>query len=79
MGIGGHILSGRNLRRLSRKTGLDLDRAYIRNKESQGVIWTDDGCIHYDIDPETGEYDVISNPIHWSSCTDHLLTKTSKE
>lgn len=62
MGIGGHILGPRKLRKLAAPTGLPLDRAYIRNGYSEGVVWTADGCEHYRIDPKSGEHQRIGNP-----------------
>lgn len=62
------MLGEKKLRRLRALTGLDLDRAYIRNKESEGrVIWGG-RCYHFKIDPQTGEHLLVDNPIHWSSC-----------
>lgn len=69
MGIGGHILGPRKLRSLSRLTGLPLNRAYIRGHDSEGVVWLPDGgCVHYAIDPATGEHERVEQPTHWSSC-----------
>lgn len=69
MGIGGHILGPKKLRRLSRLTNLDLRRAYIRNGEAEGTVWEDDGSHkHYAINPKTGETRWIPNPMHWGSC-----------
>lgn len=69
MGIGGHILGDRKLRRLRELTGLDLDRAYIRNRDAEGrVIEVDGRCVHYSIDPKTGVYALNIDPIHWASC-----------
>lgn len=73
MGIGGHILGPRKLRRLAVLTGLPLDRAYIRNHHSEGVVWTTTGCQHYRIDTDTGEYTEIPQEeiAHWTSCREH--------
>ena len=68
MGIGGHILGEKKLRRLSRLSGLDLDRAYIRGHASEGRVIRDGGCVHYAIDPSTGEHERINQPMHWTSC-----------
>ena len=69
MGIGGHVLGLRKLRRLQRLTGLPLDRAIIRNHYCEGVVWTDTGCsAHYEIDLSTGEATVIEEPFHWGTC-----------
>ena len=70
MGISGHMLGDRALRRLVRKTGLPLDRAYIRGHESEGRVIIDGKCHHYDINPDTGEYREIDPSVsgHWSSC-----------
>jgi len=68
MGIGGHILGPRKLRRLRALTGLPLDRAYIRNHHAEGVIWSDDGCRHFEIDPHTGAHKPIAEPDHWTTC-----------
>lgn len=70
MGIGGHVLGPRKLRKLSGLSGLPLNRAYIRNEYAEGVVWNDDGtCTHYEIDKRTGEHSIIDNPGHWTSCT----------
>lgn len=68
MGIGGHMLGEKSLRRLNRLTGLDLDRAYIRGNHSEGVAYTGTTCVHYEINPKTGAWIVESDPIHWASC-----------
>lgn len=68
MGISGHILGPKKLRKLSGLTGLPLSRAYIRGNESEGVIWVEEGCQHYDIDWRTGDYTLITSPSHWGSC-----------
>jgi hypothetical protein len=54
MGISGHILGPRKLRRLQRETGLPFDRAYNRN--GVGIDFRD-----YRVEP-------IDRPTHWSSC-----------
>ncbi len=69
MGIGGHMLGVKKLRRLSALTGLDLRRAYIRGSTAAGVVWTGDDHLHYLINPKTGEHRVESNPMHWGSCS----------
>jgi hypothetical protein len=68
MGIGGHMLGPRRLRRLSALTGLDLRRAYIRGSQSEGTVWDGDDHTHYAINPRTGEHKPIEDPFHWSSC-----------
>lgn len=68
MGIGGHILGAKKLRRLAAKTGLPLDRAYIRGSESEGVVWAADRCRHYRIDTATGDHEEIVDATHWASC-----------
>ena len=70
MGISGHMLGPRKLRRLSELTGLPLDRAYIRNHDSEGRVIVDGRCVHYEINPETGEHHQIDPEVygHWSSC-----------
>lgn len=68
MGIGGHILGPKKLRRLSRLTGLALERAYTRDGDSEGIVWNGDDHIHYRIDPYTGEHRALLNPNHWASC-----------
>jgi hypothetical protein len=68
MGIGGHILGEKKLRRLREISGLDLDRAYIRNKDAEGRVIMDGKCIHYKIDPDSGQSIQIDAGIHWTSC-----------
>lgn len=68
MGIGGHILGERKLRRLREITGLNLDRAYIRNKDAEGRVIEDGRCRHYKIDLDSGQSIEIDPVIHWSSC-----------
>lgn len=69
MGVGGHILGPKKLRKLSNLTGLSLDRAAIRNGASEGIVWHEDGTdTHYEIDPKTGEHEPIEDPMHWSTC-----------
>lgn len=76
MGIGGHMLGPVKLRRLSRLTGLPLDRACIRGQVCVGVVWTGPGAcedVHYAIDKRTGAYTEITDPDHWSTCWTHQL------
>ena len=74
MGISGHMLGPRKLRRLSRLSGLDLDRAYIRNGYAEGRVLSDSAtCTHFRIDPRTGDSEMITDrgpylSVHWSSC-----------
>ena len=72
MGISGHILGEKKLRRLRRLTGLPLDRAYRRGKDCEGRLLGADGvCRHYAIDPDTGEYRQRTESetlLHWVSC-----------
>lgn len=67
MGIGGHMLGPKKLKRLATLTGLPLDRAYIRNGYSEGRTPDDR---HWEIDPKTGAYEEIIDPHHWTSCRD---------
>lgn len=68
MGISGHMLGERKLRRLRRLTGLDIDRAFHRGHDCVGRVITDGVCRHYSIDWDTGEYTLIILPMHWTSC-----------
>lgn len=77
MGISGHMLGPRKLRRLNRLTGLNLDRAYIRNRYAEGRAVVNGECVHYAIDPATGESEAIEaddTPVRtcWSSCDERL-------
>jgi len=67
VGIGGHMLGEKKLRRLSEVSGLSLDRAYRRGRECEGRVVAGGRCIHYEIDWDTGENKVITTT-HWSSC-----------
>lgn len=68
MGIGGHMLGPRRLRRLQRITGLPLDRAFRRGRQCEGRVVWGGRCFHYDIDWATGVHHVIPTVIHWVSC-----------
>jgi hypothetical protein len=68
MGISGHILGPRKLRRLQRETGLPFDRAYNRNGVGAARIVDDAGCHHYWIDFRDYRVEPIDRPTHWSSC-----------
>jgi hypothetical protein len=68
MGISGHMLGERKLRRLSERTGLPLDRALHRGHACEGRTVTDGVCTHYDIDWDSGAHRLIEEPLHWSSC-----------
>lgn len=68
MGISGHILGERKLRRLIRETGLPFERAYNRNGVGQGRIIVGDRCRHYWIDFEGWATREIQEPQHWTSC-----------
>jgi hypothetical protein len=70
VGIGGHIVGERKLRRLVAKTGLPLNRAYIVSSHyGQGVVWTETGCRHYSFDPKSGDIlEEIHTPTHWTTC-----------
>lgn len=71
MGIGGHMLGPKKLRRLSRLTDLPLRRAYRRGRYAEGVVWDGDSHTHYKIDPVTGNHEEIPFPWHWASCDNH--------
>ncbi len=70
MGISGHILGPRKLRSLSRLTGLNLKRAYIRNGYSEGIVSNGRWHVHVVIDPYKGSWYVRTVPYsgHWASC-----------
>lgn len=68
MGIGGHMLGPRKLRRLKALTGLDVARAYRRGRYAEGVVWSGDQHTHYAIDWESGEVEPLDTPLHWWSC-----------
>lgn len=69
MGISGHMLGERRLRRLREQTGIPFDRAYIMDgRTGEGVVWSEGSCTHYAIDPKTKTAVVIIPRAHWSSC-----------
>jgi hypothetical protein len=68
MGIGGHMLGAKKLKQLSTRSTLPLNRACHRNGYCEGVVWTEESCIHYSIDFKTGEHVIIENPMHWYTC-----------
>ena len=71
MGISGHVLGPRKLRRLNRLTDMDFDRAYNRNGEIQARKLVEGVCVHFEVDAE--DWGVLPIPEvdlfgHWSSC-----------
>lgn len=69
MGISGHMLSEKSLRRVNRNTGMNFDRAFIRNGYGQGRQVNEQGaCEHYAFDPRTWEVTKDESANHWSSC-----------
>lgn len=70
MGIAGHILGPRKLRKLCRLTGVTFNRAYNHNGYCEAVVWLDEGCEHYLIDRDTHIATPFTPRCHWTSCTD---------
>jgi hypothetical protein len=68
MGIGGHMLGERKLRRLNRETGMVFDRAYNRNGTGVARIKDETGCRHFFVSFQTWEFEEIPEPTHWWSC-----------
>lgn len=74
MGISGHILGARKLRRLQRLTGLPFDRAY-RYHDSGGARLIDENgrCQHYGVNFRTGEAQLQERAVHWWSCPPQII------
>lgn len=69
MGISGHILGERKLRKLNRETGMDFDRAYNRNGQGEARMIDERGdCLHFWVDFRTMEVELLEFPMHWTSC-----------
>lgn len=70
MGISGHMLGEKKLRRLRRITGLEhIDRAYTRGRYTEARLLAESSHLHIQVDMATGEWAVADDPIiHWSSC-----------
>lgn len=69
MGISGHILGERKLRKLRGQTGINFDRAYNRNGEGVGRVIENGVCVmHYSIDFSTYQAVEIADATHWFSC-----------
>ena len=68
MGIGGHILGPRKLRRLVKATGIPFDRAFNRNGDGGGRTIVDGKCQHYDIDFRSMEVVKLECARHWETC-----------
>lgn len=79
MGISGHILGARNLRRLNAELGTDFDRAYRLHHQGGGRRVNEQGqCEHYDFNLVTKEVTRDINPMHWTSCYDQGLVHGSQ-
>lgn len=70
MGISGHMLGPRKLRRLERETGIPFERAYNRNGKGAARVLAEDGtCLgHWVIDFRSMEVSQDPHPWHWFSC-----------
>lgn len=72
MGISGHMLSEKSLRRVNRRTGMNFDRAYIRGKYGEGRRIEDGECAHYCFSTKTWACEPVERGLHWSSCMSRL-------
>jgi hypothetical protein len=68
VGIGGHMLSEKNTKKLAARSGLAISRAYRRGQYCEAAVHGDGCCQHYSIDFKTGDHELIEDPGHWSSC-----------
>lgn len=73
MGIAGHMLGDKALRRLNLRTGMHFDRAFIRGHECEGryVLRSTIGgdvCVHCQVDLDTYLIKALTFSHHWSSC-----------
>lgn len=74
MGIGGHMLGPRKLRKLNRETGMEFDRAFNRDGVGGARLLDENGeCRHYWINFRTMEIELVLNASHWSSCRDRMV------
>ena len=76
MGISGHILGERKMRRLNRVTGMDFDRAYRYHGPTYARRINEHGqCEHFVVNEVTGEVvQNIDQTIHWTSCPKRVAT-----
>ena len=70
MGIAGHMLGERKLRRLVAWSGIPFDRAFNRNGEGVARLVVDGRCVHFFVDYRAQTVERITSPTHWSSCRD---------
>lgn len=70
MGISGHILGDKKLRRLNRETGFMFDRAYRRGTYGEGREIVEGVCKHYSINWHEKTIVGMSEEEtrHWASC-----------
>lgn len=73
MGIAGHILGEKKMRKLNRETGMNFDRAFNRNGQGVGRVLFGATDTHYAIDFTTYEIAYIDDPTHWTSCPKRLV------
>ena len=73
-----NFVGHRKLKQLSAITGLELDGAWRNNRDCEGRTTENGHCVHWRIDPLTGEHGRISNPTHWTSCR-KLEAKESRD
>ena len=72
MGMGGHILGPKKLRKLNANTGLGADRAYRRGGYCEARVRVPGGCEHYEVDWVSWEARLVEAPFHWASCQEVL-------
>ena len=70
MGISGHMLGEKKLRRLNNWSGMEFDRAFNRNGGGAARTIEDGACVHYVVDFEAKKISRNPDSGHWSSCYD---------
>ena len=79
MGISGHILGPRKLRRLRAWSGIDFDRAWNRNGYGEARLINEHGkCSHFRVDFQEHRIEEIDLPIHWLSCPPRSALDTAR-
>lgn len=70
MGIGGHMLGSKKLKRLRDISGLtNIDRAYTRGNYTEARVLMGSRHFHVRVDKTTGEWFPIEGDVtHWTSC-----------